>query len=479
VFDRLAGVSIQTAMLVVIVFGLSRWSALSARVRAGLWALVFVHALGGLMFTVRVPVFSAPSTPTARLMTVVPGGPAMPAAPGARGEGGFVFDAKGAVIAVWALGAALLFFSQLRIERSARRALANSRSADGTVAVLAREVADEMGLGRFRVRLAPDLGAPCVSGLLHPTVYLPASLEGADREQLRAVLVHELAHVRHADLPVSILAALARCLFFFHPMTWIAHREWAIHREAACDAEVLRRSTIGKTAYCRMLIQFAKGRPMLAATIQAATEGFSHLHRRICEMKNTQPKKRGAAPVATFAALIITALAALPVTLTARQASTQHATPKGKPQVTYQTFTPEQIAAAEAMRVNAIRARDLAMQNLPPEMSAPPAITPEPTPSRGDSKPQEKEKLKPTAPMPPAGIPGGPAPIFGSQDNPNIPTGVYIVMPPAGKLPADWLTKASVPKEPGVYEVIITKDEKAEKGVTFTFHKMNATVSGG
>lgn len=319
-FDRLAGVSIQTALLVVIVFGLTRWLAISPRVRAGLWTLVFAHALAGMFFAVPLPVYSAPQTrPTTinfQSQEVPAGTPATaPAEP-------FTLDPKTAIIVIWALGAAVLIFSQLRGERSARRLLSDSLSAGGAIDSLALTVAAEMGIRKLHVRLSSKLVAPCVSGFLRPTVYLPESMRDADEEALRAVFVHELAHVRHGDLPASVLAATARCLFFFHPMTWVAHREWAIHREAACDAEVLRRSKIGLTAYCDLLITFAQGRPLLSATIQTATRGFSHLHRRICEMKNTQPKKRGAAPVATIAALVVSALAAVPVTLTARNAMT-------------------------------------------------------------------------------------------------------------------------------------------------------------
>jgi beta-lactamase regulating signal transducer with metallopeptidase domain len=322
-FDRIAGVSIQTAILVVIIFLLTRALTLSSRVRAGLWTLVFAHALVGMFFAVPVslPLSREPAPLTVQMVSrekkVV--GPAM-----VQKGSQVPVDPKAVAVAVWGLGVAALLFTQLRRELFARRRLADSVPVEGAIAALAQGVAAEMDIRLLHVRLSASLASPCVSGLLRPTIYLPFSLAHADEDQLRAVLVHELAHVRHGDLPASILAAFTRCLFFFHPMTWVAHREWAIHREAACDAEVLRRSGIGLAAYCDLLIQFAQGRPLLSATIQAATRGFSHLHRRICEMKNTQPKKRGAAPVATIAALVVSALAAVPVTLTARNAMTHH-----------------------------------------------------------------------------------------------------------------------------------------------------------
>ena len=325
VFDRLAGVSLQTTLLVVIVYGLTKWIGLAPRTRSLLWVMVFAHGILALFIAVPVPLGRQISQPELSIVsrevvnrTSVPLELSVPS----------TFDPKSLAVVSWAAGCLLTAIVLGRRELNARRLLRRSLPADKEILAQVQKVGQEMGVNRIRVRLTEGAIPPCTAGFPWPTLYLPAGLD-ARSDDFRALVIHELAHIRHGDLPAAIASTAARCLFFFHPFTWLAHREWSIQKEAACDAEVLHRSSLSLPAYCDVLIRCAAGRPIFSAVIQAATQGFSHLHRRICEMKNTQKNKKGAAPVATIAALAISALAAVPVTVTARKALThspEHAT---------------------------------------------------------------------------------------------------------------------------------------------------------
>lgn len=325
VFDRLAGVSLQTALLVAIVFGLTRWLPLAPRTRSLLWVIVFAHGILALFFAVPLPLGHSTIQPKFTVVSrEVVNRTTMPLERSAPST----FDPKSVAVLGWAAGCLLTAFFLGRRELSARRLLQQSRPAGEEVLAQVEKVGQEMGITCVKVRLTDGSIPPCTAGFPFPTLYLPAGLD-VHSDAFRALVIHELAHVRHGDLPAAIASTAARCLFFFHPLTWLAHREWSIQKEAACDAEVLHRSSLSLPAYCEVLIRCAQGRPIFSAVIQAATQGFSHLHRRICEMKNTQKNKKGAAPVATIAALAISALAAVPVTVTARKALThspEHAT---------------------------------------------------------------------------------------------------------------------------------------------------------
>lgn len=104
-----------------------------------------------------------------------------------------------------------------------------------------RAVCTGIGLRRTPALLvAHGSPGPVSLALPRPAVALPAQLLGLPERQLRMILAHEAAHLKRADLWWAWLPAAAQVLFFFHPLVWLANREWLFAQEAACDAEALR-----------------------------------------------------------------------------------------------------------------------------------------------------------------------------------------------------------------------------------------------
>ena len=77
---------------------------------------------------------------------------------------------------------------------------------------------------------------PVVIGLLKPVILLPLGLlSNLPPDQVEAVLLHELAHIRRKDYLVNLLQSFAEVVFFFNPaLLWISSlmRE---ERENCCD----------------------------------------------------------------------------------------------------------------------------------------------------------------------------------------------------------------------------------------------------
>jgi beta-lactamase regulating signal transducer with metallopeptidase domain/tetratricopeptide (TPR) repeat protein len=89
----------------------------------------------------------------------------------------------------------------------------------------------------FRSR--PGLRVPVVAGVIHPALLVPAEAVAWPRDRVRAVLLHELAHVRRRDGWSLLLARAATAACWFHPLAWLLARVARRECERACDDLVL------------------------------------------------------------------------------------------------------------------------------------------------------------------------------------------------------------------------------------------------
>src|SRR5256884_8691584 len=60
------------------------------------------------------------------------------------------------------------------------------------------------------------------------------------RSQLKAIITHELCHVRRRDNLAATLHMLVEAVFWFHPLVWWIGARLVDEREHACDEEVLK-----------------------------------------------------------------------------------------------------------------------------------------------------------------------------------------------------------------------------------------------
>jgi lipopolysaccharide export system protein LptA len=77
---------------------------------------------------------------------------------------------------------------------------------------------------------------PVVVGWLRPVILIPAAaLSGLPPQQLDALILHELAHIRRHDALINALLLAAETLLFYHPAIWWVSRRIRIEREHCCD----------------------------------------------------------------------------------------------------------------------------------------------------------------------------------------------------------------------------------------------------
>ncbi|MFL5339100.1 MAG: M56 family metallopeptidase [Gemmataceae bacterium] len=236
------------------------------------------------------------------------------------------------VAGVWLCGVSvstiLLLLGLVQVARLRRR----SRPVnDPALIELTRSLANEYGIrGEVELREADVSGLPATVGWRRPLVLLPAGWRDWSAADRRAVLAHELAHVRHGDYLTALLALAARALHFYHPLAQLLTARLRLRQELAADA-LAAPAAGGPDIYLRALARLAlrsDGRPTErpAALVLAARGG--DLFRRI-QMLRTREEARPLSRLArrSLAATLV-AVAALSSTL--RGPAQTKSTPAGE-----------------------------------------------------------------------------------------------------------------------------------------------------
>ena len=104
----------------------------------------------------------------------------------------------------------------------------------------AAKVRAQLGIGRkVRVLESAAAGVPMTWGVRRPVVLLPETACDWPSGRIHAVLLHEMVHIARHDLAAQMAAQAACCLYWFHPLVWLAARQLRKERERACDDAVL------------------------------------------------------------------------------------------------------------------------------------------------------------------------------------------------------------------------------------------------
>jgi len=84
---------------------------------------------------------------------------------------------------------------------------------------------------------------PTAIGFLRPAIVLPEwLLKETPAEELKYIVLHELAHLRRRDDWTNLAQQIVKALLFFLPSVWWIERKLALDREIACDDAVLAQS---------------------------------------------------------------------------------------------------------------------------------------------------------------------------------------------------------------------------------------------
>ena len=149
-------------------------------------------------------------------------------------------DTKAGLVIVWLLGTTLLLvWTVLRVLRFRHWLVRSSQPAPPELREEVSAIGRRLGLARMpaahttSARVSPMV---CWIGGRVRIVVPSFLLATLDRHELRAMLAHELAHVRRRDHLVRWIEWLACSAFWWNPVAWWARREVGAAEEASCDA---------------------------------------------------------------------------------------------------------------------------------------------------------------------------------------------------------------------------------------------------
>lgn len=157
---------------------------------------------------------------------------------------------------VWSCGTLFLLAAIVRSWRTVLRLRSSLRPVDDErMERVVDQICRMFGMKRRPdIAVSTELRAPVTIGVLHPLIILPAqSLAAITQNQLRDVLIHEIAHIARRDQIVVLVQAFSRALYWPIVFVHLLHRRLARMREEVCDNFVLAQSdpvSYGETLLC-------------------------------------------------------------------------------------------------------------------------------------------------------------------------------------------------------------------------------------
>lgn len=152
--------------------------------------------------------------------------------------------------------------------------------------------------------------SPLTLGHLRPLILIPAGLLAAlPPEQIEAILLHELAHIRRHDYLVNLLQRFVETVLFYHPAAWWISQVIRSEREHCCDDTVVKLSG-DRATYAAALAALEQSRSISSEAALAASGG--NLVNRIRRLLYPEaPSPRTWSPWLGLAALTLASAAAL------------------------------------------------------------------------------------------------------------------------------------------------------------------------
>lgn len=152
--------------------------------------------------------------------------------------------------------------------------------------------------------LSGRVSVPMVIGALKPVILLPiATINHLSTEQVEAILLHELAHIRRRDYLLNIFQTIIETILFFNPFVWLVSAIVRREREHCCDDIVVQ--SANPLPYAKALALLESSRTTGNSLSLAATGHKNELLNRIKRIMEMKTKNTSYSHLAIVVAALI------------------------------------------------------------------------------------------------------------------------------------------------------------------------------
>ena len=126
------------------------------------------------------------------------------------------------------------------------------------ITIMLKEHSESMGINRkIRLLKSPQCKLPFTCRIFRPVIVLPNVIEGWQINRTRAILIHELAHIKRMDYFTKLVSRTICSVYWFIPLIWIAYFNFFLEQEEICDSFVVNAGA-KSVEYAGQLVDLAR-----------------------------------------------------------------------------------------------------------------------------------------------------------------------------------------------------------------------------
>jgi beta-lactamase regulating signal transducer with metallopeptidase domain len=145
---------------------------------------------------------------------------------------------------------------------------------------------------KINIWFSEYVDVPATIGYLKPIILIPlASLNQLTVQQLEAIILHELAHIKRNDYLINLVTSVIEIVMFFNPFVGLLAKVMKRERENCCDDYVIQYQ-YDRLSYASALLSIEQYRLQQHKMAMAATSNKNQLLGRVRRIMENNPGHR-------------------------------------------------------------------------------------------------------------------------------------------------------------------------------------------